>query len=300
MLDYLKRFLIAAIMALCVSLLFFGGKPHAEMVDNSTDWLWPTDGIISDTFGTRQGNHKGIDIAASINTPILAVDAGTVSKSYYSDTYGNVVFIKHKNHLVTVYAHLNKREVIEGQQVKRGEIIGRMGNTGDSYGVHLHFEVHENEWTFEKENAFDPSLVLGNVVVGNVVQASEDENVEYAVKNIKPAEFFSQEVTEKANSVNTYVHIVKTGESLWSIAKKYSSTVDTIQNLNALSNTVIYENQALKIAKETMSSYVVQKGDTLTDIAIKTKLPVEEIKKFNQLKTDKIYPLQIINIPKNQ
>lgn len=289
MLDYLKRFLIAGIVALCVSLLFFGGKPQAQMLEK-TNWIWPTNGIISDTFGTRFGHHKGIDIAAGINTPIVSVDNGKVTKSYYSDTYGHVVFIKHNNNLEAVYAHLNQRLVHKGQHVTKGEMIGRMGNTGKSSGVHLHFEVHENEWTFEKENALNPSLLLGKIIVGKNVQALGEEEVQYVVKNVNMDDFQSKD----ARSTE---YIVKPGESLWSIADKYSTTIEILQRMNSLENTKIFDNQKLKVPILQKNTYVVQNGDTLSDISIKTNISVEVIKKYNQLHSDTIFPLQIIKLP---
>lgn len=291
MLDYLKRFLIAGIMALCVSLLFFGGKPQASSMDKELDWTWPTDGIISDTFGTRLGNHKGIDIAGTLNTPIIAVDDGKVSKSYYSDTYGHVIFIKHSNNLEAVYAHLNKREVNEGQLINKGQIIGRMGNTGESNGVHLHFEVHENEWTFEKENALNPEQVLGKVDVGNFVQAIEDDNAQYVVKNI------IQENNEPIAGESSAIHKVKSGETLWAIAQIYSTTIENIKRLNRLSDSKIYENQALKVPNSKYNIYVVQEGDTLSSISVKTKTSINVLKSLNHLDTDVIYSLQKLNIP---
>lgn len=291
MLDYLKRFLIAGIMALCVSLLFFGGKPQASSMEKSIDWIWPTDGIISDTYGTRFGHHKGIDIAGSLNSPIMAVDNGRVTKSYYSDTYGHVVFIKHSNNLETVYAHLNKREVNEGQLINKGQIIGRMGNTGKSNGVHLHFEVHENEWTFEKENAFNPALVLGEVEVGNLVQAIADDHAQYVVKNI------NQEEIETSEGESHTIHKVKSGETLWAIAQNYSTTIENLQIINTLTDSKIYESQALKVPKSKNNIYVVQEGDTLSSISVKTKTSIDELESLNHLQTDVIYPLQKLNIP---
>jgi LysM repeat protein len=291
MLDYLKRFLIAGIMALCVSLLFFGGKPQASSIEKPIDWIWPTDGIISDTFGTRFGHHKGIDIAGSLNTPIIAVGDGKVTKSYYSDTYGHVVFIKHSNNLETVYAHLNKREVNAGQQIHKGQTIGRMGNTGKSKGVHLHFEVHENEWTFDKENAFNPTLVLGEVEVGNLVHATEEDNAQFVVKNI------IQEKNETSDGENFNIHKVKSGETLWSIAQYYSTNIENIQIVNSLTDSKIYENQDLKVPKSKKIIYEVQEGDTLSSISIKTEMTIDEIKSLNQLQNDVIYPLQKLNIP---
>lgn len=106
---------------------------------------------------------------------MYAVDEGIVTRSYYSQSYGNVIFVKHENDLETVYAHLNKRFVEEKQLVKKGELIGEMGNTGYSSGVHLHFEIHNKEWTVAKENAINPILVLGDVEVGQTVKIAEQE-----------------------------------------------------------------------------------------------------------------------------
>jgi murein DD-endopeptidase MepM/ murein hydrolase activator NlpD len=287
MLDYLKRFLIAGIMAVCVSLLFFGGKPQAQGLESVNDWIWPTEGVISDTFGTRFGHHKGIDIASNLNTSIVSVDDGVVSKSYYSDTYGHVVFIKHDNNLETVYAHLNKRLVQEGERVTKGKIIGRMGNTGKSSGVHLHFEVHKSEWTYDKENAINPSFALGEFEVGKVVQAFDVEDAQYVVKNLEP-------IQDK-----TTVHIVKEGETLWSIAQRYSTSIESLQSMNTLSGYYIYEKQELQVPALNSNTYVVKDGDTLSKISIETKLPIETIKKYNSLNTDFIYPQQVINLPKN-
>ncbi|WP_312098621.1 M23 family metallopeptidase [Niallia sp.] len=183
--DYIRRILIAAIMLLFISLLFLGGK-HSQaeslsLSERTKAWTWPSEGIITDTFNTRNGTHKGIDIAGDLGDHVYAVDEGVVTKSYYSQSYGNVIFVKHENDLETVYAHLNKRLVKEDQLVKKGELIGEMGNTGHSSGVHLHFEIHNKEWTVTKVNAINPILVLGNVQVGQTVKIAEQEDVEEVV-----------------------------------------------------------------------------------------------------------------------
>ncbi|MFX3623613.1 MAG: SH3 domain-containing protein [Ectobacillus sp.] len=117
-------------------------------------------GYISSKFGMRWGQmHYGIDIAAPGNVQILAAAAGTVTKSYYSSSYGNVVFVSHRINgqlYTTVYAHMKNRAVKEGDTVKQGQFLGYMGNTGNSLGQHLHFELHKGEWTFAKTNAIDP------------------------------------------------------------------------------------------------------------------------------------------------
>ncbi|TRZ37702.1 M23 family metallopeptidase [Niallia circulans] len=174
--DFIRRLLIAAIMLLFVSLLFLGGKASEaqspSLSERTKGWTWPSEGMISDTFNTRNGDHKGIDIAGDLGASVYAVDKGLVVKSYYSQSYGNVIFIKHENGLETVYAHLNERLVVENQNVEMGDMIGKMGNTGRSSGVHLHFEIHENEWTVTKENAINPILALGDADVGQTVEAA--------------------------------------------------------------------------------------------------------------------------------
>ncbi|MFJ5715692.1 peptidoglycan DD-metalloendopeptidase family protein [Neobacillus sp. NPDC093127] len=250
--DYIKRFLIAIIMALCISLLFLGGK-HSEAAgrletkEMKDRWIWPADGVISDTFGTRQGKHKGIDIAGKIDTPVLAVDGGEVVKAYYSNTYGNVVFIKHPSHLVTVYAHLNKRTVIPGQTVKKGEVIGKMGRTGVATGTHLHFETHQMEWRYDKRYAMDPESLLGKADVGEAVQggiASIVENVLAASSNFHP-EVEGKSQSSISSKAATY--IVKQGDTLYSIAKKQKITITKIKEINHLTSDLIRPTQVLVI-----------------------------------------------------
>ncbi len=127
-------------------------------VRRGNQWAWPVEGQISDYFGTRHGKHYGIDIAAPIGAPVSAIQEGKVTKSYYSSSYGNVVFIKHGEY-EAVYAHLNKRYVVQGDYISKGEIIGEVGNTRESRGAHLHLEVHQGRWTMAK-NAMNPLLVL--------------------------------------------------------------------------------------------------------------------------------------------
>ncbi|OIK15536.1 peptidase M23 [Bacillus sp. MUM 116] len=241
MLDYLKRFLIAAILALCVSLLFLGGRhTEASMLKASeakVDWIWPADGVISDTYGTRLGKHKGIDIAGKLGSPVLAVDDGVVVKSYYSNTYGNVVFINHLNQYVTVYAHLNKRFVSEGQTIKQGKMLGGMGSTGQATGVHLHFETHETAWTYDKKNAFDPERLLGKAEVGEAVQggiASSGDNIVAASSD------YRQELR-----ANVDQYIVKKGDTLASIARKKNLSIEKIKHMNRLKSDLIMPKQIL-------------------------------------------------------
>ncbi len=111
---------------------------------HSGELAWPMrTGRVISGFGPRSGTfHDGIDIAAGEGTPIYASHGGEV---IYSDNdlggYGNLVIVRHKSGLISVYAHNSKVYVREGETVKRGEHIADVGATGRASGPHLHFEV---------------------------------------------------------------------------------------------------------------------------------------------------------------
>lgn len=239
MVEYIKRLLLGIVMVIIITFLIIGSKQSiakAEGLEKGGEgWIWPANGVITDTYGTRGGQHKGIDIAEVIGTPVYSVDNGQVTKSYYSDTYGNVVFIKHKVGYETVYAHLSDRKVQEGQHVKKGEIIGLMGNTGESSGPHLHFEIHKNEWTITKENSLDPTRLFGMGDVGQYVQAGTSNGKDVEV---------TKEIDMEQDKRN---HTVKRGDTLWDIANKYETTVTKIKEWNGLKSERIIPGQEITI-----------------------------------------------------
>lgn len=98
---------------------------------------------VSSGFGYRWGKlHKGVDLTG--NRSILSADNGKVEYVGYKSDYGNHVIINHLNGYKTLYGHLSSSSVKVGQIVEKGEKIGVMGSTGDSTGVHLHFEIIKN------------------------------------------------------------------------------------------------------------------------------------------------------------
>ena len=88
--------------------------------------------------------HKGMDFTAPVGTPIYASGNGKVIRAERSATFGNVVYIDHGYNYKTIYAHMSKIKARKGQKVKRGDLIGFVGNTGQSVSAHLHYEVHKN------------------------------------------------------------------------------------------------------------------------------------------------------------
>lgn len=108
--------------------------------------VWPTNGEFSSPFGYRWGRlHAGIDIANDEGTPIRAAMAGRVTYTGWYSGYGYTVVIKHGQGYETLYGHLSDYIVENGQYVNAGQVIAYMGNTGNSTGPHLHFEVHIND-----------------------------------------------------------------------------------------------------------------------------------------------------------
>ena len=107
-------------------------------------WLWPARGVFSSGYGWRWGRmHKGIDIANSVGTPILAAQSGRVTYAGWNDGgYGYLVEITHTDGSRSLYAHHSRILVQVGEDVAQGQQIGLMGSTGRSTGPHLHFEVH--------------------------------------------------------------------------------------------------------------------------------------------------------------
>ncbi|HSO57877.1 MAG TPA: peptidoglycan DD-metalloendopeptidase family protein [Paenisporosarcina sp.] len=135
-----------------------------QRVVSSGTWTRPASGRFSSTFGGRNigsGNefHYGSDIANSVGTPVVSAADGIISHAGPMGTYGNVIMVTHSINgeiFTTVYAHLSGINASVGQSVSKGQLVGKMGNTGRSTGSHLHFEIHEGPWNGSRSNAVNP------------------------------------------------------------------------------------------------------------------------------------------------
>lgn len=149
--------------------IYSGGSSSSRSESNvppvtSGAFMRPANGPVTSGFGYRSFGggefHAGIDIGKrGAVVPVVATADGYVFRSYFSSSYGNVIFITHVINgqvYTTVYAHLEARLAGEGQAVRKGQVIGYMGNTGRSTGPHLHFELHRGQWNPAKSNAVNP------------------------------------------------------------------------------------------------------------------------------------------------
>jgi len=119
-------------------------SPSESQPSGNRRWLWPARGVFTSPYGWRWGRmHKGIDIANSVGTPVVAAQSGRVTFAGWNDGgYGYLVEITHEDGSRSIYAHHSRLLVQAGEEVAQGQQIGLMGSTGRSTGPHLHFEIH--------------------------------------------------------------------------------------------------------------------------------------------------------------
>lgn len=124
---------------------------RANEILSSTPTIAPSVGVLTDGFGTRndpitgrRAFHRGLDISARRGTPVLAPADGVVVFTGRNGGLGRTIRISHGFGFTTVYGHLHEIKVELGDEVRRGDVIGAVGNSGRSTGPHLHYEVHED------------------------------------------------------------------------------------------------------------------------------------------------------------
>lgn len=159
----IRKYLFMLAVLICFCLPWNTPLENAEITHPLADnyitceagesWLWPTPSSnhITSFFGKRnisvygyERQHTGIDINAVTGADVLAAQSGTVLVSTYDGGWGHYIIVNHGDNILTLYAHLNTRTVERGESVERGQVIGKVGNTGISTAPHLHFELREH------------------------------------------------------------------------------------------------------------------------------------------------------------
>jgi murein DD-endopeptidase MepM/ murein hydrolase activator NlpD len=196
--------------------------------ENSCGYVHPFSGKVTSKFGPRKRRfHYGVDIDLETGDAVNAAFDGKVRIAKKSKSYGNVIVIRHSNGLETYYAHLSKSNVIVGQEVFAGEVIGLGGNTGKSRGSHLHFEIRylgqpinpTEIISFDDQKLVSNTLCLSKETFGYVAEAKKAAAKTYA------------------SSKGKKIHVVKKGDTLSGIAKRYGTTTKQLCKKNGIKST---------------------------------------------------------------
>jgi murein DD-endopeptidase MepM/ murein hydrolase activator NlpD len=233
-----------------------------KLVDKSKDEKFQLTwyGAVNSPYGPRWGRmHHGIDFHLKTGDSVVSAFDGIVRYAEFNKGgYGNCVIVRHLNGLETLYGHLSKIDVVVDQYVKAGELLGLGGSTGRSDGPHLHFETRYKDYSFDpfryidkesKTLTSDSLLILKSSLISYRYpsDAKNKTNVMADEKGIKdPAKKYGEgnkskytppiKKKKKNNTKNgaPVYHIVKSGQVLSTIARKYKTTVDKIRKLNKL------------------------------------------------------------------
>ncbi|MCB9252399.1 MAG: peptidoglycan DD-metalloendopeptidase family protein [Flavobacteriales bacterium] len=275
-------------MGLMQSYLVDGSSKCIQLVDRDhCGFMTPCKGLITSNFGWRWGRlHAGIDIDLETGDPVVAAFDGIVRKAGWNGGYGYFAIISHFNGLETLYGHLSKLQIQVLQAVKSGQIIGLGGNTGKSRGSHLHFEVRymgqpmnpkllinfnefdlksyyidvDHSSTFSRSNYINESPNLLTVMNDSAYRRLEANYEANRIKKQREKEKARKEylkkkkqqqsriTKEKYKNSKVMYHTVRSGESLYIIAKKYGISVSYICQLNNINpSDIIRPGKKLKV-----------------------------------------------------
>lgn len=228
------------------------------------EFKMPFNGRVTSGFGYRHWRpHTGTDIDLEKGDTVFAAFSGTVRFSDYHKGYGNCVVIEHENGLETLYGHFSKRLVKNGEEVKAGQVIGLGGNTGRSFGAHLHFETRFLGEPFDASSIIDFKLgALKNkklVVTKSLFKFAKPikyDNTNHHYLKYQNHNHIAQHKEDhgKKNTVkfvynkNAKYHTVKSGHTLGHIASWYKTSVSKLCALNGLSKkSVLQIGQKIRV-----------------------------------------------------
>lgn len=189
----------------------------------------PVPGLVTSNFGWRNGRaHNGIDLDLRTGDPVRSAFDGVVRIAGRRGGYGNLVVVRHYNGLETYYAHLHRIKVKPGQSVEAGQLLGSGGNTGNSRGSHLHFEVRFRGKPLNPKHviSFNSRSLHSDQIIVNKTKWSYTAYPE-----------------------GTVVHSVRKGESLSSIANRYGTTINRLCEINHIHrNSILRVGQKIRIS----------------------------------------------------
>lgn len=198
-----------------------------HILHDSCDFHSPRIGRLTSGYGWRNNRpHYGVDIKLNTGDSVLSVFDGMVRIAKYSSSYGNVIVVRHDNGLETLYAHLSKRLVKEGDEISVGSLLGLGGNTGRSFGSHLHFETRYLGEPINPKDIFNINDSTFEVRKDMLFLSSKNFSFLKEVRKIK-------------------YHRVRSGESLWSISKRYNVPISKLCKLSKISR-----KRALRIGQK--------------------------------------------------
>ena len=234
--------------------------PDSFIVDLD-NFTMPVDGRMTSNFGRRGSRryHYGIDIKAQTGDTIYAAFDGKVRvKRYERNGYGYYLVIRHLNGLETVYGHLSKFLVEENDFVESGKPIGLAGNTGRSFGSHLHFETRFLGKPINPNFIIDfPSKTVHQeeYLVTNSSYRKTNNSSRVIIASSSPDNPSTATRANNTESTNKFVsgevqyHRIQQGDTLGAISKKYGTTVSSLCNLNNInSRTILRVGKTIRVS----------------------------------------------------
>jgi murein DD-endopeptidase MepM/ murein hydrolase activator NlpD len=202
---------------------------------------FPVDGIVTSRYGFRHGrHHSGIDVDLDVGDTVRSLWSGKVRYAKYNDGgFGNLVIVRHYNGLETFYAHFSKILVSPDQDVKAGDVLGLGGNTGRSYGAHLHLEIRffdasinpEEIIDFTKRECKDENLFVHKGLFRPGAKPTDTINETEGGAEI--AEHLEAPVRQIRQERKKY-YKVRSGDTLSEIADRNQTTISKICQLNGI------------------------------------------------------------------
>ena len=275
----------------------------SEFEVDLTGFTIPVEGRVTSNFGRRGSRryHYGIDIKAQTGDTIYAAFDGKIRvKQFDRRGYGYYVVIRHLNGLETLYGHLSKFLVDENDFVMSGDPIGLAGNTGRSFGSHLHFETRflgkpiDPNFIVDFENKVchrDTYLVTND----SYKKTTLSSRVLKRTENVNYVQATNRDNNKFVTSSSSSHHIIKSGDTLEKIARRYGVTIGQLCALNNMSQTATLRigKKLTLLPTETANAessgganyHTVASGDTLGAIAQRYGISLRELCNLNNLST---------------